>query len=565
MARRTMACVVVLTACVLVGTVSAGALADDPAFEQMLSYKFGGDAGPLNKVESLVVESFGKAEERGAIEAKLIAALASPKASVDCKRFVCRMLVNAGTAKSVAALAALLPDEELSHMGLYALARLPYPEVGQALRDALGKLKGKPLAGVVNALGDRQDKEAVAALSRLTKDGDVMVADAAVAALGKIGGKEAASALQGIDLAGASAQRRALVVQARIRCADRTRAQGDADTARGIYEALYKPSEPIHIRAAALRGLIATSPKAAIDLLMAALRSQDAALRRIAIGIARDFTMDETASRALAAELPKLPADTQVLLLDALADGGQAAARDAVVGAFKSEHEAVRAAAIEALAQVGDASVVPMLVQAMASGKPQEAGPARASLDRLPGKGVNEAILTAMAAAEPKVKVELIKCLTARRADEAVPALLKGAADENADVARESFNALRALASEGALAGMVDLLLQAKDASARGAAERAVLAIAGKVENDEKRLAPVLAALPKADPKAKGALLRIASKFGGDKALAAVRAALKDADKEVQEAALRALADWPDPAPAEDLLQIVKAGDFPLH
>ncbi len=561
MAIRAAACGVVLMGSLLAATASAGALADDPAFGQMLGYKVGGDAGPLKRVEDIVVQSHGQAAERQAIEAKLIAALASPKATTDAKRFVCRMLVNAGTAKSVPALAALLPDEELSHMGLYALARLTCPEAGKALRGALGKLKGKQLVGAINALGDRQDAEAVGALVELMKSGDAMVREAAIAALGKIGGRKAATALLARDIASSTSKGHAAIVTARIRCADRCVAMGDAATARATYEALYKPHEPIHIRAAALRGLIATSPKEAIAELMTALRSQDAALRRIAIGIARDFTMNEAAASALAAELPKLPPDTQVLLLDALADGGQRAARDAVLQAIASQHETVRAAAIAALAQVGDASAVPTLVKAMGSQNAGEAGAARTTLDRLPGKGVNEAILKAMAGAGPKLKVELIKCLAARRAEEAVPALLEGAADPDKNVAREAFNALRTLASEDALAGMVALLLQAKDASARGAAERAVLAIAGKVKDESKRIAPVLAALPKADPKAKGALLRIASNFGGAKALAAVRGALRDPNKDVRGAALRALADWPDAGPTEDLLGVVKTGD----
>ena len=49
-----------------------------------------------------------------------------------------------------------------------------------------------------------------------------------------------------------------------------------------------------------------------------------------------------------------------------------------------------------------DASAVPTLVKAIGSQNAGEAGAARTTLDRLPGKGVNEAILKAMAGAGPK-------------------------------------------------------------------------------------------------------------------------------------------------------------------
>ncbi len=558
MARRTIALGVLAAMLVVAAPARAGAAADNPAFGQMLAYKFGADAGPLKAVESIVVATYGKAADRAAVEAKLLAALRSPKATTDCKRFVCRMLVNAGTAKSVPALAALLGDAELSHMGLYALARLTCPEAGQALRDGLGRLQGKPLLGVVNALGDRRDPKAVGALVKLVKHRDAAVREAAIVALGKIGGKEAAACLARRDLASSNSKGRAVVVRARLRCAERLLEAGDRAAARATYQQLYKPSEATHVRAAALRGLLATDPEQSIDLLMKPLTSGDAAMRNVAIGLVRDVR-GAAATRAFAAQLPKLPPDTQVLVLDALADRADAAAAAAVIQAAGSRHEVVRVAAIQALADVGDASAVPLLAKALTSGKPAEAAAARSGLNRLGGDGVNAAILEAMDGAEPALRVELIKTLAARRAQEAVPALLEGAAGRDEAVARESFNALRTLAGEKALTAMVALLVKATDGSARGAAERAVVAIAGKVEDEDKRLAPVLAALPKAEPLAKAALVRIAGKFGGPKALAAVRAARKDADPGVQGAALRALADWPDAAPAADLLATVKA------
>ncbi len=94
---------------------------------------------------------------RGA-EAELIAVLKS-NASREEKAGACRKLALVGTRASVPALAALLGDEALGHMARYALEPIPDPAVDAALRDALGKVKGRPLVGVifwVSRIGDNR-------------------------------------------------------------------------------------------------------------------------------------------------------------------------------------------------------------------------------------------------------------------------------------------------------------------------------------------------------------------------------------------------------------------------
>ena len=92
-----------------------------------------------------------------------------------------------GTADAVPALAALLADEKLAHMARYGLETDSRPAVDVALREALGKLKGLPLVGVIGSIGVRRDEKAVAALVALLKDPDAEVAQAAARALGMIG------------------------------------------------------------------------------------------------------------------------------------------------------------------------------------------------------------------------------------------------------------------------------------------------------------------------------------------------------------------------------------------
>ena len=103
-------------------------------------------------------------------------------ASRAAKDFVCRKLLIIGTTASVPALAALLPDKELSHMGRYALERIPAPEAAEALREALAKTSGAEKSGIAGSLGVRRDTESVSDLSALLGDSDEQVALAAATA-----------------------------------------------------------------------------------------------------------------------------------------------------------------------------------------------------------------------------------------------------------------------------------------------------------------------------------------------------------------------------------------------
>ena len=101
-----------------------------------------------------MVATHGDAAARKELETRLAAVLDSG-GSRAAKDYVCRKLMMIGTAESVPALAALLPDKDLSHMARYALERIPGPGSGpgaarrpaEARRDAEGgrdRLAGRP-------------------------------------------------------------------------------------------------------------------------------------------------------------------------------------------------------------------------------------------------------------------------------------------------------------------------------------------------------------------------------------------------------------------------------------
>ena len=164
------------------------------AIDNLKTFDFGADRNIVDPIAEAVVANYGNADANKALEASLVAVLKG-EGTRDGKDYACRVLRIIGTADSVPPLAALLGEKDHSHMSRYALQSIPAPEAVAALRDALGKLKGPLLIGVIGSLGCRRDGESAAAVAALLGDEDKAVAAAAAQALGSIGTPSAGKAL----------------------------------------------------------------------------------------------------------------------------------------------------------------------------------------------------------------------------------------------------------------------------------------------------------------------------------------------------------------------------------
>jgi len=229
----------------------------DQAFEALKTYDWGVDPKVLQPIQEAILTSRGDAAARKDLEARLAAVLKTevPRAAKDA---VCRALKIVGTAAAVPALAALLSDEQLSHMARYALERIPAPEAGQALLAALPKIGGKLKVGLISSLGVRREIAAIAPLQTLLADSDPTVAQAAAHALGVIGSLAAAKALV---TAKPSAATKAAIADASMECAEELLAGGNKIAAKATYEKLLggNPSKPVLV--AATRGMQACAAK----------------------------------------------------------------------------------------------------------------------------------------------------------------------------------------------------------------------------------------------------------------------------------------------------------------
>jgi HEAT repeat protein len=493
----------------------------------------------------------------GTTEEQLLGVLQSDAPATD-KAWACRELKRVGTQRSVAPLSAFLTDKALSHSARYALEGMPYPEVGTALREALPKAEGLTKVGIIDTLGRRHDQDAVPLLIPLLQDSNAQIVSSAAVALGKIATPEAAAALSAA-WEKATPQVRESLGEGYVLLADHLAQTGQADAAAKIFQALSGPAESRPVRLAALRGIFQAAGDKRYEMIVHFLASTDADAWATAAGQIKTLTDGQL--RSLAAELPRLPATSQAAILAALAIRGDTSQLSLVVEASRSKDAAVRMAAIRALGQLGDASVVPSLIETMFSeGEASDA--ARRSLEALGGAGVDEKIIAALAGEqELSRRGALIALLDARRTVAGIPALLKEAAGANGTIRGQAMAVLGRLAAPGDVAGMIAVVLKLEPGPEREEAEKAVMFVCQRISDVQKRADPVLAVFAGADGVEKAALLPLLGRVGTPKALEAVRAMLAHPNLDIHAAAVRAICNWPDASVAPQLLELAQTAE----
>lgn len=235
----------------------------DAAFLAVRTYEAGADNGALVALENLIRQTRAQPVARARLRHGLVALLGSD-ATPDCQKFACRQLWILGAAEALPQLEAMLADESTVDMACYALGRDPSPAVDEALRRALSQAHGKALVAVVNLLGDRGDTASVEPLANLVGHEDEPVVEAALAALGAIGGPVAAEALRDART-NENAALRLSATHAYLRCAE-SLAVEDATV---VYCELVKPGEPVPVQKAAWRALARTNADTTFEMIEA--------------------------------------------------------------------------------------------------------------------------------------------------------------------------------------------------------------------------------------------------------------------------------------------------------
>ena len=366
------------------------------------------------------------------------------------RRIACKQLAIYGGKEAVPALAALLPDKQLSSWARIALEAIPDPAADEALRESIGKVQGRLLVGVINSIGVRRDAKAVPALIARLKDGDAEVASAAAVALGRIGGDAAAKALEQ-SLAAAPPAVRGAVAEGCILCAEKLLAEAQSAEAVKLYDAVRKADVPKPRMLQATRGAILARGAAGIPLLVEQLQSADKALFALGLGVAREIPGGQVTD-VLLAELARATPQRQALLVLALADRNEPKAdgRGAESGQERfgggppggdPRHGTLRQRLVPARAAGGRRRAP----------RAELAETALAVLADLPGKEVDDELAARLPKAEGKARLVLIQLAGRRHIEATNPLLLKAVEDPDVAVRCAALTALGATISLGDL------------------------------------------------------------------------------------------------------------------
>lgn len=402
---------------------------------------------------------------------KLIAILKSDAPAAE-KAVTCKRLAIYGNKDAVPVLAPLLADEKLASWARIALEAIPDPAADDALREAVGTLKGKLLIGVINTIGVRRDAKASNVLTAKLKDADADVAAAAAVALGRIGGPVAAATL--MPLLGSL---RPAAAEGCILCAERLLADGDHAAAVKLYDAVRTANVSKQKTLEATRGAILARQADGVPLLLEQLRSQDRAFFNIALRTVREMP-GSAVGHVLSAELEQAKADRQPYLLLALADRGGPEVLPAALKAAQAGSFELRLAAVKVLGKLADLACLPVLVKMVVEDDAGLAQAAKSELVHLPGEPVDAAVAGLLNQTSANARRTGIELVAVRRVHSALPALLQAAVDPNPALATASLKALGDLAGEAEIPAMLGVLLKTQ---ATDAAETALASLCSRL------------------------------------------------------------------------------------
>lgn len=479
----------------------------------------------------------------------------------DAERFekilACKKLARIGGSESVPVLAELLSDPPLSHAARIGLEAIPASAAGAALGEAVSQLEGKQLIGVLNSLGARREKSAVSRVKEELGAEDPRVGRAAALALGRIANDEAVRVLVEA-LANVPAQVKPAVGKACVMAAERCRRDGRVERAKEIRAAVTRSKLPEHIQLGAQRTQLLAADALDADRLAALIKGESEAGFRMALTVAREFP-NNGVDQVISAQLDRVPVSRQVRLIKALGDRGDGKALSTVLAAVHGEHEAVRQAAVRALAYFPGQSVCPQLLNMACDPQDPQADAARDALVQMDNPGLDAMVLNELEGADSETRGVLYELIGRRRIAQGVSHLVQALETKNESERLAAIEALGKTLPADQLDVLTDRLLEKTTPQEQQAVLDALREACIRLGDAETCARKIVACLPETSGELARELYVLLGKVGGPTALKAFAKAVKDPSPAMQDTITRVLGEWMTPDAAPLLLQIAKS------
>ncbi len=535
----------------------------DVILAQLRDYDYHKAKEPVYLLDEYVRSAQNEPAAARQAERRLIEFLES-KPSPAAMQHVCRRLFYVSSGACVPVLEKMLITPETVEMARLALAPIDDLSAGRALREALmsSKVSETAKVGIIGSLGQRGDRQAVDKIAELL-DLSVAMRKAGLHALGLIATEQAEEVIEGY-LKASDPSVRADAMHAYETLAGALAKKGENREAFEAYEELYENRRAgIQNRSAALIGMANTNPRQAADIVEDILEDEDHPMLATAItliGTLKIEDADEYAEELMEDLSPAL----QVLLVNEIGKSDIKSAVDAVLFALQEGEPVVQVAALRSLAEVGDAEHVEQMAQYAAEGSGAVAQQARESLAFFHAPGTDAEIMDLLEESEGAIQQELIAAVSRRNMTQATGLLMDIVSQGDRRASVDAAKALADVAGPGDMAGILDLIEESDSTSVTRQLENTAVTVAKKAKGDMS--APVRKALMTAsDEKYKQSLYGVLGGIADEGAYQALAQGLSSSSDPVRVACIRALSQWPNAAPLNELRELARHAQDPTE
>lgn len=523
------------------------------ALEGFIAFEPGDSRGWQVTIERLLDEYANDPEHLQPLTEGLVGIAQFTGASREARIRALRMLATYADEADLEAVAALLrdPDADLAAGAVFALEDSPRDAFANGLlAEALVDVETATREEILMALGRERFSPAVDSISAYI--GTASHA-AAMDALASIGTREALGVLRQAFQAG----------------------RADADSA--ILNLANETTE-VPVRIEAIEFLLSNDVAPVVradatflsmvygmaegEILAGALTSDDSLM--VDAGLRFLYEPSVKPDWTVGAVLPLVPSldpEVRARTLRGLASYESALVADAAVAYLADDDDALRAAALDAIASAGTAETAQAILVAAAMSKPGRYEYYTDAMTVVPDLAADSVFLAAAQSAGRDAMPALIDVLRRRHAVETAGDLIAFFDVEDRDVRRATAEALGAIADERALPALLDVLVTTDDSGVRRAVARAVKDSAQRIEDKALVLGEVTARFDNAGGDAARAMTETVGVLRTPEARVFLEGLLASEDTDTVLDAIRALTSWTNTEPVEALLATAGSTD----
>jgi HEAT repeat protein len=545
---------ILLFAPLLAAVAMSAVVAADP-YAELPGYTLGGTLTAPAAIES-EIRSAGPAGY-ATIETRLLAAMAKPEATYDCKKFVCETLRMIGSAACVDPMVGLLADEKTEDPARIALQSLPDKAVDEKLLAALEHSASRVRLGLIQTLAARHCGGLVSVLKNYLASGDIELSKASLRALGKVGGPVPVDVLiEAKVVADLQPVREEALMDAAF-------ALGDREKAATVFDTQFHSGSSLPAVIIAMNGLIECRGTVATAVLRSALTDSRAPLALAATRAAvRVASPDVT--RLLCDALPTAPEAVQVAIVRALHERGDASARPALMAALSGGTTPVKAQAIVALQELGDAACVSELVT-IACQQGELAAIASQTLGVLNAPGVDEALLALLDDSDAARMRVAAMAFRARDNRSIVPRLVNLAESKTPEIRTAALESLQGLAGEKDMPVLMGMLSESRTPGDLGMIATALWKTTRAMGSNDQRFLRLWQQVSGSPEAVRRAVLPLAATSGEPESLKIVADLLARGSEPLRDQAARTLFSWPNAAGLSPLVELIRTTNQPRY